>query len=107
MRSLLISIGKRSRKAFLNRVDSTKKNKVLKDYYNLINKNKKKILNENKKDIKNAYKKKLSNNLIERLILDDRKILSIIQSIKNIIKLKDPTNIILKFRVSQSPACLQ
>ena len=57
MRNLLTKIGKRSRRAFLNRVDNKKKNKVLKDYCNLINKNKKYIINENKKDIKNAYKK--------------------------------------------------
>ena len=57
MRNLLIKIGKRSRRAFLNQVNNKKKNKVLKDYCNLINKNKKYIINENKKDIKNAYKK--------------------------------------------------
>ena len=96
MRNLLIKIGKRSRRAFLNRVNNKKKNKVLKDYCNLINKNKKYIINENKKDIKNAYKKKLKDNLIKRLILNDKKILSIIQSIKSITKLKDPTNIILE-----------
>ena len=96
MRNLLTKIGKRSRRAFLNRVDNKKKNKVLKDYCNLINKNKKYIINENKKDIKNAYKKKLKDNLIERLILDDKKILNIIQSIKSITKLRDPTNIILE-----------
>ena len=72
-----------------------KKDKVLKDYYNLIDKNRKLIINENKKDIKNAYKKKIKNNLIERLILDNKKISNIISSIKKIIKLKDPTNIVL------------
>tara|TARA_B100001057_G_scaffold392484_1_gene401067 strand:- start:3190 stop:4440 length:1251 start_codon:yes stop_codon:yes gene_type:complete len=96
MRNLLIKIGKRSRRAFLNRVDNKKKNKVLKDYCNLINKNKNYIINENKRDIKNAYKKKLKDNLIKRLILNDKKILSIIRSIKTITKLKDPTNIILE-----------
>ena len=44
----------------------------------------------------NTYKKKLRDNLIKRLILDDKKILDIINSIKKIIKLKDPTNIILE-----------
>ncbi len=96
MRKLLINIGKKSRTAFSNELHTKKKNKVLKDYHKLILKNKKQILNENIKDIRNAQKKKLKNNLIERLILDDKKVFDIIASIKKIIKLKDPTNVILE-----------
>ena len=96
MKNLLINIGKKSKKAFSNQINSKKKDKILKDYYRLIEKNKKLILNENKKDIKNALKKKIKDNLIKRLILDDKKISDIINSIKKIIKLKDPTNIILE-----------
>ena len=96
MRQLLTKIGKKSKEAFAVQINSKKKDKVLKDYYNLIDRNRKLIINENKKDIKNAYKKKIRPNLIQRLILNDKKISSIIQSIKKIIKLKDPTNIILE-----------
>ena len=96
MKNLLINIGKKSKKAFSNQINSKKKDKILKDYYRLIEKNKKLILNENKKDIKNALKKKIKDNLIKRLILDDKKISDIISSIKKIIKLKDPTNIVLE-----------
>ncbi len=96
MKNLLINIGKKSKKAFSYQLDTGKKNKVLKNYYQLIEKNKKLIINENKKDVKNANKKKLKDNLIERLILNDKKISDIINSIKKIIKLKDPTNIILE-----------
>ena len=96
MKNLLINIGKKSKKAFSNQINSQKKNKILKDYYRLIEKNKKLILNENKKDIKNALKKKVKDNLIKRLILDDKKISDIVNSIKKIIKLKDPTNIVLE-----------
>ncbi len=92
----LLNIGKKSKKAFFNQIESKKKNKILKDYYLLIERNKKLILNENKKDINNAYKEKLKDNLIKRLILDNKKILDITNSIKKIIKLKDPTNIILE-----------
>ena len=95
MKNLLTKIGKKSKEAFFDKLSSKKKDKVLKDYYNLIDKNRKLIINENKKDIKNAYKKKIKNNLIERLILDNKKISNIISSIKKIIKLKDPTNIVL------------
>ena len=95
MKNLLTKIGKKSKEAFIDKLSSKKKDKVLKDYYNLIDKNRKLIINENKKDIKNAYTKKIKNNLIERLILDNKKISNIISSIKKIIKLKDPTNIVL------------
>ena len=96
MKNLLINIGKKSKKAFSNQINSKKKDKILKDYYRLIEKNKKLILNENKKDIKNALKKKVKDNLIKRLILDGKKISDIVNSIKKIIKLKDPTNIVLE-----------
>ena len=96
MKNLLINIGKKSRKASLNQLDNKKKNKVLKDYYLIILRNKKLILNENKKDIKNTLQKKFKNNLINRLHLDNKKILDITNSIKKIIKLKDPTNTILE-----------
>ena len=54
MKNLLINIGKKSKKAFSYQLDTKKKNKVLKNYHQLIKKNKKLIIKENKKDIKNA-----------------------------------------------------
>ena len=96
MKNLLINIGKKSKKAFINKLSSKKKDKVLKDYYHLVDKNRKLIIKENKKDVKNAIKKGIKDNLIKRLILDDKKISNIINSIKNIIKLRDPTNIVLE-----------
>jgi len=59
MKNLLLNIGKKSRKTFSISLNSKKKNKVLKDYLQLIEKNKKLIVKENKKDIENAYKKKI------------------------------------------------
>ena len=96
MQKLLTDIGKKSKKAINKRLSTKKKDKVLKDYRFLILKNKKLIINENKKDIKNAYKKGIKNNLIQRLILNDKKIIAITNSIKKIISLRDPTNVILE-----------
>jgi len=96
MKNQLINIGLKSKKAFSYQINSNKKNKILKDYFYLIKKNKKLIINQNKKDINNAIKKKIKDNSIKRLVLDDRKISEIINSIKKIIKLKDPTNVILE-----------
>ena len=96
MKNLLKNIGKKSKKAFAHKLNSKMKNKVLKNYCNLIYKNKKLIINENKKDLEKAIKKKIKDNLLQRLVLDDKKISIIINSIKKIIKLKDPTNITLE-----------
>tara|TARA_A100001011_G_C14300947_1_gene840760 strand:+ start:1900 stop:3150 length:1251 start_codon:yes stop_codon:yes gene_type:complete len=96
MKKELINIGKKSKKATNLQINSKKKNKVLQDYCILIKKNKKIIINQNKKDIYDAKKRGLKKNLIDRLILDENKILNIIKSIKSIIKLKDPTNIVLE-----------
>ena len=96
MKKLLINIGIRSKIASSISLNSAKKNKVLKNYIQLIKKNKNLIIRENLKDIKNAKRKKLQENLIKRLYLNEKKILDIINSIKEIIKLKDPTNIILE-----------
>jgi len=96
MKKLLLNIGKKSKRAFIQKLSSKKKDKILNDYYYLINKNRKLIINENKKDIKNAIKKKIRKNLIQRLLLDNKKISIITSAIKKIIKLKDPTNKILE-----------
>ncbi len=96
MQKLLTDIGKKSKKAINKRLSTKKKDEVLKDYRLLILKNKKLIINENKKDIKNALKKGIKNNLIQRLILNEKKIIAITNSIKKIISLRDPTNVILE-----------
>ena len=96
MKKILISVGTRSKKAFAQQIDAKKKNKVLSDYFKLVKKNEHLILKENKKDINQAIKIKLKDNLINRLILNEKKILSIINSIKELIKLKDPTNNIIE-----------
>ena len=96
MKKLLLNIGKKSKKAFSTPINSTKKNKVLRDYVQLIEKNKNLIFKENLKDIKTANQKKLRENLVKRLYLNENKILEIINSIKKIIKLKDPTNNVLE-----------
>ncbi len=91
----LINIGKKSKKALSFQIDSKKKNKVLRDYIKLIKKNKKNIINQNIKDINHAKKKGIKINLIDRLFLNDSKLTDIINSIQSIIKLKDPTNVVL------------
>ena len=95
MKNYLFKLGGKAKKASIEIVKSKKKDKVLRDYCNLILKNRLKIISENKKDLEKAKKQKLKENLIKRLSIDKEKLLQIINSIKMIIKLKDPVNITL------------
>jgi glutamate-5-semialdehyde dehydrogenase len=96
MKLYLNSIGKKAKKASINKIDTKTKNKVLQKYINLIEKEKKNILSENQKDIKFATNKRYKSNLIDRLNLNVKKINIIKNSIKDIIKLKDPVDNILE-----------
>ena len=99
MNKYLNSIGQKAKKASLNKINSKTKNKVLNKFVNLIEKEKKNILNQNLKDTKFAKKNGYKENLIERLILNEKKLSLIKNSIKNIINLKDPVdNILEKWR---------
>ena len=85
-------IGKNSRKAFLKKLSSKIKNRVLKRYASLLDKEKISILTANEKDIRYALKKGLKNNLIDRLTINQRKLINIKKSVNTIAKLKDPVD---------------
>ncbi len=95
MKKYLQKLGEESYKASLEKVDTIKKNKVLLKFSYLLKKNINKILRQNKKDIKFAKIKNINKNLIARLELNEFKLDSIIKTIIEIIKLKDPVNVIL------------
>lgn len=84
----ILAIGKKSKKALenLKRVKHKKINKALNDFINLILKNKKKIISENAKDVRNLKRKKV----LDRLVLDEKRINDIIKSIKEIKKFPNP-----------------
>ena len=90
----LKQIGVNARKAFhqLNNLGSNKINKVLNTYNGLLLKNKKQILKENSKDVKFSTRK----HLVDRLILDEKRIEGIRNSVNEIIKFKSPLNKTLK-----------
>ena len=89
-------IGKKAKKAIQKKVDNKTKNKVLKSFIFLLEKEKEKILLENKKDIKFAQEKKIKSNLIERLVINSKKLKSIKKAVRDIIKLDDPINKVLE-----------
>ena len=85
-------IGQNAKKASLEKVNTSLKNKILKRYALLLGKEKDSIIKANTKDVKFAQKKGLNNNLIDRLTIDSKKLDNIRNSIKKIIKLKDPVD---------------
>ena len=84
----LNNIGKKARKAFedLKSVNHKKVRKTLDDYNRILFTNKKNIIKENHKDIKNVKRK----NLVDRLILNEKRIEGIRFSINEIAKFKNP-----------------
>ena len=84
----LNKIGVNAKKAFVDliKVDSSKIKKVLANYNKSLLSNKKQIIKENNKDVRAAKRM----NLIDRLILNERRIESMRHSINEIIKFKDP-----------------
>ena len=96
MNKMIRLIGIKARKACENKINTKTKNKVLSHYAKLLDKEKKFIISQNLKDIRFAKKIGLKENLINRLLLNEKKLKSIKDSIIKISKLKDPVNNILQ-----------
>ena len=92
--SYLENIGKNAKKAFkdLKTVNHSKIKKVLENYNKSLLINKKKIIKENLKDIKSVKRK----HLVDRLVLDDKRIEGIRHSINQIAKFRDPIGQVLE-----------
>ena len=89
-------IGQNARKASLDKINSKTKNKILKRYAFLLGQEKQSILKANQKDIQFALGKGLKSNLIERLTIDEKKLIGIKNSIDKIANLKDPVDTTLE-----------
>ena len=83
-------IGVNAKKALLvfNKISSAQINKVLSNYSQLILKNKKQIIQKNSIDVKNMHRK----HLVDRLVLNEKKIDALRYSINEIIKFPNPIN---------------
>ena len=89
----LIKIGKNAKKAFedLKKVKHDRIKKILNDYNKVLLSNKKQIILENKKDVKNCKRERL----VDRLILNEKRIEGIRQSLNEIAKFKNPIGRVL------------
>ena len=90
----LENIGKNAKKAFedLKNIKHKKIKKVLENYSKALLKNKKDILKENIKDVKTVKRK----HLVDRLVLNEKRIEGIRQSIDEIAKFQDPVGRVLE-----------
>ena len=90
----LLKIGKNAKKAFedLKAVKHDKIKKVLNDYSKKLLKNKKRIIKENLKDVKSTKR----GHLVDRLILNEKRIEGIRNSINEIAKFKNPIGKVLE-----------
>ena len=88
----LVSICKSAKKSSLivSALSHSKRNKILNDLSKNLEKNKSHIFKSNSKDLNSN--KTLSMELKDRLIINEEKLKSIINSIKNVRKLNDPLN---------------
>ena len=91
------TLGIKAKKASreLSLLTEEKKNSVLKSFYTNIKNNTNLILKANKIDITNSTKNKIKENLIDRSLLNKERIKSILNSIQEVISLKDPTHKII------------
>lgn len=76
----------------ISNIESSIKNKILSFTSELIKQNIVKIVKANKIDLENATKNNIGSAKIDRLKLDENRIKSMVKSIEDIIKQKDPTN---------------
>jgi len=71
------------------------KRKVLKEMANALIKNSSYIINENKKDLEYSKKENLPSALIDRLLLNEKRVKDMAKAIEDIAKLKDPVGKII------------
>jgi len=90
----LETIGKNSRKAFedLKKIKHDRIKKVLENYNKSLLVNNKKIIKENQKDVKNVKRK----SLVDRLVLNEKRIEGIRHSINEISNFKNPIGQVLE-----------
>ncbi len=93
----MISLGKKALEAkdFLASVTEEQKNKALMAIADALRKNSETIIEANKIDIENGENAGLSKGLIDRLMLDEKRINDIADSVVNVIHLPDPCGITL------------
>ncbi|MDI6861608.1 MAG: glutamate-5-semialdehyde dehydrogenase [Caldisericia bacterium] len=97
----MYEVEEKAKRAFLTKVklgelNTEIKNSVLNLMAEALIKNKEKILEENKKDLVKGEEKGLSKSLLDRLLLNENRIFSMVQGIKDVVSLPDPVGEIVE-----------
>lgn len=92
LKEKIIEIGKAAQQSNkeLKKLSANEKNNILENIKESLKENKLKILMANQEDMDNGKKNGMSEALLDRLLLDDKRINSMIDSIDILIKLDDP-----------------
>lgn len=77
-------------------LDGKTKNKILNQMANALEENSRMIVSANAKDMKSGKDNKLDNALLDRLLLDERRVSAIAQSLRDISALKEPVGRVLE-----------
>ena len=82
---------------------STKqKNEILQKVANAIEENKDKIIDSNKMDIENAINKNMKQSLIDRLLINEQRIVQMAEGLREIAKLNDPIGEIIEGKILEN-----
>jgi len=98
IKDYILETAEKARKSALKlaRISTDQKNSALQKMIELIEANKDKIKSQNKLDLENGEKNGLSKAMIDRLELNDKRIASITDALRDLIKLEDPVKTVIK-----------
>jgi len=91
-RDYAVSLGKKAKEAFkyISKATTAQKNKALELITDYISKNADYIIEENKKDVEFAKQRGRSQALIDRVVLNEKRIQGMVESVRTVILLDDP-----------------
>lgn len=97
-------IGEKVKKttSYLRMLSTKKKNEILVKVADEIEKNKNEIISANKIDIENAINKNMKQSLIDRLLIDDKRISQMANGLRDVSKLDDPVGEIIEGKVLEN-----
>ncbi len=98
IKDYILETAEKARKSALKlaRISTDQKNSALQKMIELIEANKSEIKSQNKLDLENGEKNGLSKAMIDRLELNDTRIASITDALKDLIELEDPVKTVIK-----------
>ena len=100
----LVEIGEKVKRTtpILRKMSTKQKNEILQKVANAIEENKDKIIDSNKMDIENAINKNMKQSLIDRLLINEQRIVQMAEGLREIAKLNDPIGEIIEGKILEN-----